>query len=134
MMNQCEALMTGKQQKMSVLRSFKPEATKAIAFSEDDEKEEVFLLKEVRERESVFSVLLTLIVLSSTLNLVFVFFSLLLRVLQTEEADEDDHKALTVAPVQPQGQLPSCSHGVEQNSFRLPSSSPYDEFLKAAGC
>lgn len=50
MMNQCEALMTGKQQKMSVLRSFKPEATKAIAFSEDDEKEEVFLLKEVRER------------------------------------------------------------------------------------
>ncbi|CAH8354406.1 unnamed protein product [Eruca vesicaria subsp. sativa] len=98
MMNQCEALMTGKQQKMSVLRSFKPEATKAITFSEDDEKEEVFLLKE------------------------------------TEEADADDQKALTVAQVQPQVQLASCSHGVEQNSFRLPPSSPYDEFLKAAGC
>ncbi|KAF8086325.1 hypothetical protein N665_0629s0035 [Sinapis alba] len=97
MMNQCEALMTGKQQKMSVLRSFKPEATKAIALSEDDEKEELFLLKE------------------------------------TEEADEDDQKALTVSQIQPQGQL-ACSHGVEQNSFRLPPSSPYDEFLKAAGC
>ncbi|XP_013660623.2 protein SEMI-ROLLED LEAF 2-like isoform X2 [Brassica napus] len=96
MMNQCEALMNGKQQKMSVLRSFKPEAAKAITFSEEDEKEEVFLLKE------------------------------------TEEANEDDQKAL--APVQPQGQLASCSHGVEQDSFRLPPSSPYDEFLKAAGC
>ncbi|KAL0697355.1 hypothetical protein Bca4012_053477 [Brassica carinata] len=95
MMNQCEALMTGKQQKMSVLRSFKP---KPITFSEDAEEEELFLLKE------------------------------------TEEADEDDQKALTVAQVQPQGQLASCSHGVEQNSFRLPPSSPYDEFLKAAGC
>lgn len=49
MMNQCEALVTGKQQKMSVLRSFKPQAAKAITFSEDDEKEELFLLKEVRE-------------------------------------------------------------------------------------
>ncbi|XP_033132325.1 protein SEMI-ROLLED LEAF 2 isoform X2 [Brassica rapa] len=98
MMNQCEALMTGKQQKMSVLKSFKPEATKAITFSEDAEEEEVFLLKE------------------------------------TEEANEDDQKALTVSQVQPQGQLASCSHGVEQDSFRLPPSSPYDEFLKAAGC
>ncbi|KAJ0236090.1 ARM repeat superfamily protein [Hirschfeldia incana] len=98
MMNQCEALMTGKQQKMSVLNSFKPEATKAKTVSEDDEEEELFLLKE------------------------------------TEEADEDGQKALTVAQVQPQGQLASCSHVVEQNSFRLPPSSPYDEFLKAAGC
>ncbi|KAF3574744.1 hypothetical protein F2Q69_00058263 [Brassica cretica] len=79
MMNQCEALMNGKQQKMSVLRSFKPEAAKAITFSEEDEKEEVFLLKE------------------------------------TEEANEDDQKAL--APVQPQGLLASCSHGVEQDSY-----------------
>ncbi|KAF8103997.1 hypothetical protein N665_0181s0019 [Sinapis alba] len=98
MMNQCEALVTGKQQKMSVLRSFKPEATKAITFSEDDEKEELFLLKE------------------------------------TEEGDEDDQKALTVAQVQPQGQYAFCSREVEQNSFRLPPSSPYDKFLKAAGC
>ncbi|KAH0876731.1 hypothetical protein HID58_064125 [Brassica napus] len=95
MMNQCEALVMGKHQKMSVLRSFKPEATKAVTLSEEDE---LFLLDE------------------------------------TEEADEDDHKALTVAQVQPQGQLAFCSLEVEQNSFRLPSSSPYDEFLKAAGC
>ncbi|CAH8312949.1 unnamed protein product [Eruca vesicaria subsp. sativa] len=97
MMNQCEALVTGKQQKMSVLRSFKLQAVKAITFSEDDQKEELFLLKE------------------------------------TEEADEDDQKALTVAQVQPQGLLRSCSREVEQNSFRLPPSSPYDKFLKAAG-
>ena len=95
MMNQCEALVTGKQQKMSVLRSFKP---KAITFSEDDEKEELLLLKE------------------------------------TGEADEDDQKALTVAQVQPQGQYAFCSLEAEQNSFRLPPSSPYDKFLKAAGC
>ena len=96
MMNQCEALETGKQQKMSVLRSFKPEPTKAIPLSEEDE---LFLLDE------------------------------------TEEADEDDQKALSVVQVQqPQGQLAFCSLEVEQNSFRLPSSSPYDEFLKAAGC
>ncbi|KAL0865430.1 hypothetical protein Bca101_044548 [Brassica carinata] len=93
MMNQCEALVTGKQQKMSVLRSFKPEATKAITtLSEEDE---LFLLD------------------------------------KTEEAYVDDHKALTVVQVQPQA---FCSLEVEQNSFRLPSSSPYDEFLKAAGC
>ncbi|XP_018492105.1 protein SEMI-ROLLED LEAF 2 [Raphanus sativus] len=98
MMNQCEALVTGKQQKMSVLRSFKPQSTKAITFSEDDEKEELLLLKE------------------------------------TEEADEDDQKALTVAQVQPQGQYSFCSLEAEQNSFRLPPSSPYDKFLKAAGC
>ncbi|KAL0884507.1 hypothetical protein Bca101_008488 [Brassica carinata] len=98
MMNQCEALVTGKQQKMSVLRSFKPEATKAMTFSEDDEKEELFLLKE------------------------------------TEEADEDDQKAITVSQIQPQGQYGFCSREVEQNSFRLPPSSPYDKFLKAAGC
>ncbi|VVA90142.1 unnamed protein product [Arabis nemorensis] len=98
MMNQCEALVTGKQQKMSVLRSFKPQAVKAITFSEDEEMEELFLLKE------------------------------------TEEADEDDQKAITVAQVQPQGQHAFCSREVEQNSFRLPPSSPYDKFLKAAGC
>ncbi|XP_010485557.1 PREDICTED: uncharacterized protein LOC109124630 [Camelina sativa] len=98
MMNQCEALVTGKQQKMSVLRSFKPEATKAIAFSEDEEKEEQFLLKE------------------------------------TEEAGEDDQKAMIVADVQPQDQLGFFSQEVPQNSFRLPPSSPYDKFLKAAGC
>ncbi|XP_010457707.1 PREDICTED: uncharacterized protein LOC104763859 [Camelina sativa] len=98
MMNQCEALVTGKQQKMSVLRSFKPEATKAITFSEDEEKEEQFLLKE------------------------------------TEEAGEDDQKAMIVADVQPQDQLGFFSQEVPQNSFRLPPSSPYDKFLKAAGC
>ncbi|ESQ36322.1 hypothetical protein EUTSA_v10006704mg [Eutrema salsugineum] len=98
MMNQCEALVTGKQKKMSVLQSFKPQATKAITFSEEDEKEELFLLKE------------------------------------TEEASEDDEKAMIVAEVQPQGQFGFCSHEVEHNSFRLPPSSPYDKFLKAAGC
>ncbi|KAJ4867387.1 ARM repeat superfamily protein [Raphanus sativus] len=99
MMNQCEALVTGKQQKMSVLQSFKPEATKAITLSEEDE---LFLLDDETE----------------------------------EEADEDDQKVLNVVQVQqPQaGQLGFCSLEVEQNSFRLPSSSPYDEFLKAAGC
>jgi hypothetical protein len=97
MMNQCEALVTGKQQKMSVLRSFKPQATKAIT-SEDNEKDEQYLLKE------------------------------------TEEAGEDDEKAIIVADVQPQGQLGFFSQEVPQNSFRLPPSSPYDKFLKAAGC
>ncbi|KAL1202154.1 Protein SEMI-ROLLED LEAF 2 [Cardamine amara subsp. amara] len=97
MMNQCEALVTGKHQKMSVLRSFKPQATKALTFS-DDEKEEQFLLKE------------------------------------TEEAGEVDQKAMIVSDVQPQGLLGFCSQEVEQNSFRLPPSSPYDKFLKAAGC
>ncbi|KAF8057208.1 hypothetical protein N665_1263s0006 [Sinapis alba] len=98
MMNQCEALVTGKQQKMSVLQSFKPEATKAITLSEvDDEKEE----------DELFLV---------------------------NETEEDDQKALSVVQVQPQGQHAFCSLEVEQNSFRLPSSSPYDEFLKAAGC
>ncbi|CAH8308963.1 unnamed protein product [Eruca vesicaria subsp. sativa] len=95
MMNQCEALETGKQQKMSVLQSFKPDAAKAITLSEEDK---LFLLDE------------------------------------TDEDDEDDLKAVTVVQVQPQSQLPFCSLEVEQNSFRLPSSSPYDEFLKAAGC
>lgn len=63
-----------------------------------------------------------------------VHFFLFCRVLQTEEAGEDDQKAIIVADVQPQGQLGFFSQEVPQNSFRLPPSSPYDKFLKAAGC
>lgn len=130
MMNQCEALVTGKQQKMSVLRSFKPQATKAITFSEDDEKEEQFLLKEVRV------VLRSIDIHCHPINVKFLFgvHFLFSRVLQTEEAGEDDQKAMIVADVQPQGQLGFFSQEVPQNSFRLPPSSPYDKFLKAAGC
>ncbi|XP_010522186.1 PREDICTED: uncharacterized protein LOC104800896 isoform X2 [Tarenaya hassleriana] len=98
MMNQCEALVTGKQQKMSVLQSFKLKETKAISILEedDDKKEEVLLLK--------------------------------------GEAAEDDMKAMALAQVEPCNQHSACGHEMGYNSFRLPPSSPYDKFLKAAGC
>nr|GME06543.1 protein EFR3 homolog isoform X1 [Ipomoea batatas] len=78
--NQCEALVTGKQEKMSVLQSFK-------------------LQQEAK----------------AALEL-------------TEEV-----KPGSIVPVNGQNHL-SCALESGQQSFRLPPSSPYDKFMKAARC
>ncbi|XP_010557096.1 PREDICTED: uncharacterized protein LOC104826204 isoform X2 [Tarenaya hassleriana] len=99
MTSQCEALVTGKQQKMSVLQSFKLEETKAISsISEDDEEKDELLL------------------------------------LQGMETADDGLKPMTLAPVDTCNQHSTCKLEAGQNNFRLPPSSPYDKFLKAAGC
>ncbi|KAI8537576.1 hypothetical protein RHMOL_Rhmol09G0034800 [Rhododendron molle] len=88
--NQCEALVTGKQQKMSVLHSFKlRQEGKAIVLSHEDEKTLPNLTIEVSNGEPI-----------------------------------PKNMGLLVC---------SLDYAQEQ-SFRLPPSSPYDKFLKAAGC
>ncbi|XVF37725.1 hypothetical protein REPUB_Repub20aG0034400 [Reevesia pubescens] len=96
MKSQCEALVMGKQQKMSVLHSFKHQQ-EAKATSEESEKEVLYLPS------------------------VKVEFS-------------EDLKLISKERVHRKGQLALCSQEYGQNSFRLPPSSPYDKFLKAAGC
>lgn len=97
MKSQCEALVTGKQQKMSILHSFKHQP-EAKVFPSTDEKKDT----------SVHDVKVELLQCDLTL------------------ATKDQIRA--------PDQLALCSLEYGQNSFRLPPSSPYDKFLKAAGC
>ncbi|XP_030937775.1 uncharacterized protein LOC115963033 isoform X1 [Quercus lobata] len=99
MKSQCEALVTGKQQKMSVLQSFKhKQESKAIILSDQNEKK------------------------------------LCLFPSKATEFSEGDLKLINVEPIRVHDQLQLCSLEYGQNSFRLPPSSPFDKFLKAAGC
>ncbi|KAG9141787.1 hypothetical protein Leryth_026122 [Lithospermum erythrorhizon] len=92
--NQCEALVTGKQQKMSALHSFKlQQGAKALLSPEENEKLNMALE------------------LSTELKL--------------------ENIELRIPG---QNQLTCSNQYVQQQSFRLPPSSPYDKFLKAAGC
>lgn len=101
MKNQCEALVTGKQQKMSVLHSFK------------------------QQQQQVANA----IVLSSVNESKYLPLSA-----KTMEHTEGDLKLINKEQVRVKEQLLVCSRGYGQHSFRLPPSSPYDKFLKAAGC
>ncbi|KAJ0769864.1 hypothetical protein HanLR1_Chr03g0117291 [Helianthus annuus] len=95
--DQCEALVTGKQQKMSVLQSFKKQQ-ECMAIIVSGEQENKSLI---------------------TSN--------------TKTEFPEDVKLLTNGVVH--DQLISCTKEYgQQQSFRLPPSSPYDKFLKAAGC
>ena len=47
---------------------------------------------------------------------------------------EDDLKLVNKEHVHGRNQLVLCSREYGQQSFRLPPSSPYDKFMKAAGC
>ncbi|OIW03746.1 hypothetical protein TanjilG_30022 [Lupinus angustifolius] len=99
MKDQCEALVTGKQQKMSVLQSFKHrQETKAVVLSSKSE---------VKDSP-----------LSST----------------ALEYSKGDLKLVTQEQFQALDQYPLYSHDhVSQDPLRLPPSSPFDKFLKAAG-
>ncbi|XP_061990163.1 protein SEMI-ROLLED LEAF 2 isoform X2 [Rosa rugosa] len=99
MKSQCEALVTGKQQKMAVLHSFKHQLeTKALVLS--------------NVHENKFHA-------SPPMGL---------------ESSEWDPKVKTKEQIQAKNQLLICSREYGQHSFKLPPSSPYDKFLKAAGC
>ncbi|KAL1811020.1 hypothetical protein ACET3Z_021085 [Daucus carota] len=94
--NQCEALVTGKQQKMSALQSFKSQHEAKVVLSLTDSEKETPLANGVPK---------------------------------VPELD------VTVANLEQPSQLVVFPHEhVQQQSFRLPPSSPYDKFLKAAGC
>ncbi|PSS35864.1 hypothetical protein CEY00_Acc00282 [Actinidia chinensis var. chinensis] len=98
--NQCEALVTGKQEKMSVLHSFKLQRdTEAIVFPNDNEKKSPYLP-----------------------NLAIEF-------------PKGDLELINMEQVQGGNKILVCSlEYTQQQSFTLPPSSPYDKFLKAAGC
>ncbi|KAF8402310.1 hypothetical protein HHK36_013264 [Tetracentron sinense] len=97
MKNQCEALVMGKQQKMSVLLSFKNQQEAiGIGISAEKEKKGPALLN------------------------------------TTTDFLEGNLKQTDKEQVRGRDQL--CSTEYKQQSFRLPPSSPYDKFLKAAGC
>ncbi|KAK7404490.1 hypothetical protein VNO78_05421 [Psophocarpus tetragonolobus] len=100
MKNQCEALVTGKQQKMLVLQSFKHrQETRAIVLSSENE------------------------MMVSPLPI------------KTLEYSEDDLKLVSQEKFQAQYQVRLCSYDFgQQYSLKLPPASPYDKFLKAAGC
>ncbi|XP_022150364.1 uncharacterized protein LOC111018549 isoform X2 [Momordica charantia] len=99
MKSQCEALVTCKQQKMSVLHSFKQE-----------------------QEESA-------IVLSSEIETLYPPLPV-----SNMEIVPGDVKYCTKETAKGQDQPLLCSHEYGRYSLRLPPSSPYDKFLKAAGC
>ncbi|KAJ4956302.1 hypothetical protein NE237_013085 [Protea cynaroides] len=98
MKNQCEALVMGKQQKMSVLLSFRThqEAIGIGIPKEKENKDPSSIITKMEFQEGVFT-----------------------------SADTEQF--------QRQDQL-CCLSELEHQSFRLPPSSPYDKFLKAARC
>ncbi|XP_062173237.1 protein SEMI-ROLLED LEAF 2 isoform X3 [Alnus glutinosa] len=103
MKSQCEALVTGKQRKMSVLHSFKHQKeSNAIVICDENEKKHHIL-----PTKPLF---------------------------QPLEFSNGDLKLVNKEPIQGHDQLLLCSLEYQQHSFRLPPSSPYDKFLKAAGC
>nr|XP_043627511.1 protein SEMI-ROLLED LEAF 2 [Erigeron canadensis] len=98
--DQCEALVTGKQQKMSVLHSFKKqqEGMTIIISGENEKKSPITSDAKTEITEDV-------------------------KLLKN-----GDQPLMN-------DQLVSYTKGwSQQQSFRLPPSSPYDKFLKAAGC
>lgn len=97
--DQCEALVTCKQQKMSVLSSFEhQQETKAIVIAGDSENKSTSIPDSVlEESEGIMSLIST-------------------------------------EPIQGVNQQFPCSLEYERQSFRLPPASPYEKFLKAAGC
>ncbi|XP_004486921.1 protein SEMI-ROLLED LEAF 2-like isoform X2 [Cicer arietinum] len=98
MKNQCEALVTGKQQKMSAIQSFKhQEETKALILSSEIE-------------------------VSS-------------QPVKALEYSKGELKLVSQEQFRAQDYTRFLSHDTQQqHSLRLPPSSPYDKFLKAAGC
>ncbi|KAK7402232.1 hypothetical protein VNO78_14329 [Psophocarpus tetragonolobus] len=100
MKNQCEALVTGKQQKMSVIHSFKhQQESKAIILSSENEVK----VPPVPDKALEYS--------------------------------KGDLKLVAQKQFRAQDQVRYLSHDSGlQHSLRLPPSSPYDKFLKAAGC
>ncbi|CAN1146564.1 Protein SEMI-ROLLED LEAF 2 [Linum perenne] len=94
MMTQCEALVSGKQQKMSMLHSFKHQHDTRVFPTLDERKSDTEL-----DTSSQGS--------------------------RQSSSSEQSHAS---------NQLVVSLLGCGQNSFRLPPSSPYDKFLKAAGC
>ncbi|CAL5417016.1 unnamed protein product [Camellia sinensis] len=116
--NQCESLVMGKQQKMSVLQSFKlQQDAKAIVLANEQENK----MPNVSHPW----------ILQADFKNTLVGVHLL-----TMELSEEDLKLINIEPVQRGGEkVLACSleYG-QQQSLRLPPSSPYDKFLKAAGC
>ncbi|XP_021609744.1 protein SEMI-ROLLED LEAF 2 isoform X2 [Manihot esculenta] len=97
MKSQCEALVTGKQQKMSMLQSFK---------QQHDGK--IFLTANEKKGTSAYNEKVKFLQSDSTLN-------------SKNQIQAPDQLALW-----------SVEYG--HSSLRLPPSSPYDKFMKAAGC
>lgn len=97
MKNQCEALVSGKQLKMSVLQSFKHhQEAKAIVLYHEEQKYPTLPSMKMELSEEV--------------------------------------KLINTDHIRGRDLLLTCSREYGHNSFRLPPSSPYDKFLKAAGC
>ncbi|XP_076942808.1 protein SEMI-ROLLED LEAF 2-like [Bidens hawaiensis] len=98
--DQCEALVTGKQQKMSVLQSFKKQQD-CMTIIISGEQETKSLITSNTKTEFPEDVKLL-----------------------TNGTNGHVHDQL----------IPFTKEFSQQQSFRLPPSSPYDKFLKAAGC
>ncbi|XP_073306164.1 protein SEMI-ROLLED LEAF 2-like isoform X1 [Primulina huaijiensis] len=102
MANHCEALLMGKQQKMSYLVNTDPSQGSLLTISLPNSDEEG---KQMASHAVI---------------------------------DYDIHKNVPRAPSEPSvtGAPAQCAAELQKNphSFRLPASTPYDNFLKAAGC
>ncbi|KAL4567569.1 hypothetical protein LXL04_023157 [Taraxacum kok-saghyz] len=98
--DECEALVNGKQKKMSVLQSFKKqqEGTMLILSGENGKQNPIPSYNKIPEDVKLLT--------------------------NGEQGPMNDHD-----------QIVSCTKMYnQQQCFRLPPSSPYDKFLKAAGC
>ncbi|CAL5347990.1 unnamed protein product [Camellia sinensis] len=129
--NQCESLVMGKQQKMSVLQSFKlQQDAKAIVLANEQENKMPNVshpwILQADFKNTLVGVHLLVDIKNKDCSCYY----------GTMELSEEDLKLINIEPVQRGGEkVLACSleYG-QQQSLRLPPSSPYDKFLKAAGC
>lgn len=147
--NQCEALVTGKQQKMLALQSFKLQQEKKAIISIGEKESSVSPLSGTVRKQSPLSFLFYFQentenvkkqegITSYLFEYKQQFHHSYIHNLQALNSLRDEQQLENnIDPVQSQSQnqLARCSRDLgQEHSFRLPPSSPYDKFLKAAGC
>lgn len=120
MKSQCEALMNGKQEKLSVLRSFKQQQADWRVMPEEK------IIDAVNTNQASFCKYMFRTIFLQVSNCYWhrLYFSWqILRspasVIRSIEKEQEHNNFLL---------------SESEQSFRLPPASPYDKFLKAAGC
>lgn len=140
--NQCEALVTGKQQKMLALQSFKLQQEKKAIISIGEKESSVSPLSgTVRKHLFLFSFIFKK-KLEGITSYLFEYKQQFhhsyihnLQALNSSRDEQQLENSMDPVQGQSQNQLARCSRDLgQEHSFRLPPSSPYDKFLKAAGC
>lgn len=120
MKSQCEALMNGKQEKMSVLRSFKQQQADWRVTPEEK------IINAVNTNQASFCKYMFRAIFLQVSNCDWQRLYISWQILHSA--------ASVISSVKKEQEHNNFLSSESEQSFRLPPASPYDKFLKAAGC